>query len=304
MSDFWSFWVIAIVTINLGGCAWLLWWVSQPIDNEPASGESMGHAFDGIEEYNNPMPRWWVGLFVATIIFAVGYLIAYPGYGNWKGLLTVDGKPWTAVGQWQAEVDAANKEFSPIFAKFAAMPVEEVAQNEDARGMGQRLFLTNCALCHGSNAHGGHGFPNLTDNDWLYGGTPDAIKQSITNGRIAGMPAWSTTLGDEGVNQVAHYVASLSRPEVQAKQPELVATGAEKFVANCVMCHGSDAKGNPAFGAPNLTDNIWLYGGNIAAIKETLKFGRQGQMPAQHERLSAEKIHLLTAYVYGLSQNN
>lgn len=302
MSDFWSLWVIAIVTINLAGCGFLLWWVAKPIKNEPPVGESMGHAFDGIEEYNNPMPRWWLWLFWATIVFAVLYLVAYPGYGNWKGMLKVDGKPWTAVNQWQAEVDAADEKFGPVFAKFAAMPIEEVAKDADAQDMGKRLFLTNCAVCHGSSAHGARGFPNLTDNDWLYGGTPQAIRESITNGRVAAMPPWSGVLGDEGVNEVVHYVASLSHPEIQSRKPDLVAAGAAKFQANCTMCHGNDAKGNLAFGAPNLTDTIWLYGGDLATIKETIAFGRQGQMPAQHERLSAEKIHLLTAYVYGLSQ--
>lgn len=298
MSGFWSFWIIAIVTINLGLCVWLLIWVSKPIANEPASGESMGHSFDGIEEYNNPMPRWWVGLFWATIAFAIGYLALYPGYGgHWKGLLG-----WTAVNQYEAEVKAAEERFAPIFQKYAAMPIEQVAADPEARAMGQRLFLTDCAVCHGSNAQGARGFPNLTDNDWLYGGAPETIKETITNGRQAAMPAWGAVLGEEGVNEVAFYVASLSHPELKTEKPALVSAGEAKFQANCTMCHGADAKGNHAFGAPNLTDNIWLYGGSIATIKETLMGGRQGQMPAQHGRLSEAKIHLLTAYVYGLSQ--
>lgn len=297
LSDFWSFWVAAIVTINLGGCAWLLWWVSRPIPGEPPAGESMGHAFDGIEEMNNPMPRWWLFLFVATIIFAVGYLIAYPGFGSWKGVLG-----WTEVNQYEAEMKAAEEKYAPVFAKYASMPVEETAKNPEANAMGQRLFLQNCAVCHGSNAHGARGFPNLADADWLYGGSAATIVETITQGRQAAMPAWAAVLGEEGVNEVTHYVASLSRPEIANDKPELVAAGQTKFQANCVMCHGADGKGNQSFGAPNLTDNIWLYGGDLATIKTTIAEGRQGVMPAQHERLSKEKIHLLAAYVYGLSQ--
>lgn len=298
MTTFWSFWVIAIVTINLVGCAWLIWWTAKPIKDEPASGESMGHAFDGIEEYNNPMPRWWLGLFWGTLVFAVIYLVMYPGYGNWKGLLG-----WTQVGQWEAEVKATEERIAPIFAKYAAMPVEAVAQDAEAREIGKRLFLNNCAVCHGSNAHGARGFPNLTDNDWLYGGTPDAIKETITNGRMAAMPAWGAVLGEDGVNEVAHYVKSLSVAQIKADKPELVAAGEARFQQNCVMCHGPDAKGNFAFGAPNLADETWLYGGDIPTIKETLNGGRQGVMPAQKKLLSPEKIHLLTAYVYGLSHS-
>jgi len=297
MSGFWSFWIIAIVTINLGLCVFLLLWVSKPIAGEPPIGESMGHAFDGIEEYNNPMPRWWIALFWGTIAFAVAYFVLYPGYGSFKGVLN-----WTQVNQYDAEVKATEERIAPIFAKFAAMPVEQVAADPEARAVGQRLFLTNCAVCHGSNAQGARGFPNLTDNDWLYGGSPEAIKETITNGRVAAMPAWGAVLGEEGVNEVAMYVASLSRPELKSEKPELVTAGEAKFQGNCVMCHGADGKGNYAFGAPNLTDGIWLYGGDIATIKETLNGGRQGVMPAQHERLSPERIHLLTAYVYGLSQ--
>ena len=296
LTDFWSFWVMAIVTINLGLCAWLIWWVQKPIEGEPPAGESMGHAFDGIEEYNNPMPRWWVGLFWATIVFAIGYLVLYPGYGNLPGVFG-----WTQVNQWEAEVAAAEAKTAPLYARLSAMSVEELAQNPEGQEVGKRLFLGNCAVCHGSNAHGARGFPNLTDNDWLYGGTPAAIKESITNGRIAAMPPWAAVLGDEGVNEVAHYVKSLSTPAIAEQKPELVAAGSGKFAANCAMCHGADAKGNYVFGAPNLTDGIWLYGGDIATIKETLMYGRQGQMPAQHALLSEGKIHVLTAYVYGLS---
>lgn len=296
MSDFWSFWIIAIVTINLGGCAWLIWWTAKPIEGEPPTGESMGHSFDGIEEYNNPMPRWWLGLFWATIVFAVVYLVLYPGYGKWQGVLG-----WTSQNQWETEVQATETRIKPLFDAFAARSVEELAGDEQALQVGQRLFLTNCAVCHGSNGTGSVGFPNLTDGDWLYGGTPEAIKASITNGRVAAMPAWLGTLGDEGVNEVAHYVANLSHPEIAGERPELVAAGGPKFQTNCVMCHGADAKGNLMFGAPDLTDKVWLYGGSIAKIRETLLHGRNGVMPAQKDRLSPEQIHVLTAYVYGLS---
>lgn len=296
LTDFWSFWVAAIVTINLGLCAWLLWWVQKPIKGEPPMGESMGHSFDGIEEYNNPMPRWWLGLFWGTIAFAIGYLIMYPGYGKWPGVLG-----WTEVNQWEKEVAEAEAKIAPIFQRFSATPIEELALDPEAREIGQRLFLSNCAVCHGSNAHGARGFPNLTDSDWLYGGAPATIKETITNGRQAGMPNWVSVLGEEGVNEVAYYVKSLSKPDLASEKPELVAAGEQRFKTNCVSCHGADAKGNHAFGAPNLTDSTWLYGGDISTIKETIAYGRQGHMPAQHERLSPAKIHLLAAYVYGLS---
>lgn len=297
MSDFWSFWVIAIVTLNLGGCAWLIWWTAKPIKGEPPEGESMGHSFDGIEEYNNPMPRWWLWMFWATLAFAAVYLVLYPGYGKFGGVLG-----WTSHNQWESEVRETDERIKPIFDKFAAMNIEELSANREAAEIGQRLFLTHCAVCHGSSARGAVGFPNLTDNDWLYGGSPDAIKETILNGRVAAMPAWLSVLGEEGVNEVAHYVANLSRPETASERPELVAAGESRFQTNCAMCHGADGKGNTAFGAPNLTDNVWLYGGTLAKIRESVTHGRKGMMPAQKDRLSEAQIHLLAAYVYGLSR--
>lgn len=298
MSDFWSFWVIAIIVINLGGCAWLIWWTAKPMANEPSASETMGHSFDGIEEYNNPMPRWWLFLFWGTLVFAVIYFIAYPGFGKYPGVLG-----WTSHKQWANEVATVEESTRPLFEKFAAVPVEELAGNAEAMEIGKRLFLNNCAVCHGSQAKGARGFPNLTDADWLYGGTPDAIAQSITQGRNAMMPPWGAVLGDEGVNEVAHYIASLSRPQLAGERPALVAAGSEKYAANCAACHGADGTGNMLFGAPNLTDNIWLYGGDIATIKEAIAYGRMGVMPKHESILSTEKIHVLTAYVYGLSKH-
>ncbi|MGB0924330.1 MAG: cytochrome-c oxidase, cbb3-type subunit III, partial [Pseudoalteromonas shioyasakiensis] len=284
-------------------------------------GESCGHEFDGIEELNNPLPKWWTYMFFATFIWSVYYLAAYPGLGNWEGL----GK-WTSSNQGitslaeskeateqalangenvqlDQEFIAADERFGPIFESFAKQDIETLVKDEKALEIGQRLFSQNCAQCHGSDARGGQGFPNLTDNDWLYGGTPDKIKETLLYGRVAAMPPWGDALGEQGIKEMTAHVLSLSGRTVNQKD---AAAGAAKF-AMCAACHGADGKGSVAhnlpFGAPNLTDNIWLYGGSKRAVEETLINGRAGVMPAWKDILGEDKVHLLTAYVYSLSQD-
>jgi cytochrome c oxidase cbb3-type subunit 3 len=317
MTTFWSIWVIVLTLACLALCFGLLVWnMKNYVGVE--EGESCGHEFDGIEEINNPLPKWWTIMFFATFVWAVVYLIAYPGMGNWEGLFkwtssnqgittlaeskqaTIDNQAAGKRVQLDQEIAKADERFGPVFQQFAKQDIIELAKNEEALEIGQRLFAQNCSQCHGSDARGGLGFPNLTDKDWLYGGTPSDIKKSLMDGRVAvGMAAWGAALGEEGVDHVAAYVLSLSGRTVNQKDAE---SGKAKF-AMCAACHGVDGKGNTAMGAPNLTDNIWLYGGSQRAVKESITNGRAGVMPAWKDILGEDKVHILTAYVYSLSQD-
>lgn len=299
MSDFVSnFWSLYIAVISAVSIAWVAWFLKTQTTRKLAAGEKaevIEKAWDGdLQELNNPLPRWWLWLFYLTIVFGVVYLVLYPGLGSFKGVLG-----WSATGQWQDEQTQANAQYGPIFDKYLQQDLKVVAADPQAREMGQRLFLTYCSQCHGSDAAGGKGFPNLTDHDWLYGGAAQTIQASIANGRGGVMPALGATLGEQATKQVANYVLSLSgRPH----DAQLAAAGREKFAANCAACHMPDGKGMQAMGAPNLTDKVWLYGGAEATIVETITKGRNGNMPAQLNKLGEAKVHLLTAYVYGLSQ--
>ncbi len=299
MTSFWN-WYITILSLGtLLALTWLIF-ATRKGQRPDTTDQTMGHTFDGIEEYDNPLPRWWFMLFLGTLIFGALYLVLYPGLGTWKGVLPGYEGGWTQVGQWQREMDRANEQYGPLYAKFAAMPVAEVAKDEQALKMGSRLFASNCSVCHGSDAKGAFGFPNLTDHDWLYGGEADTIKTTIMGGRQAAMPAWKDILGEEGIKNVAGYVRSLSG----LKNPEGldIAAGQKTFATNCAACHGAEGKGTQAMGAPNLTDGTWLYGSSFAQVQQTLRFGRNGMMPAQKDMLGNDKVHLLAAYVYSLSQ--
>ncbi len=290
MTSFWSAYIIVLTAITIVGTYWLLFGNrSRPSDSEAKTG----HVYDGIEEYDNPLPAWWLYMFVITGVFGVGYLVAFPGLGNFQGLLG-----WSQVGQWEREVQRAEARFEPVFAAYRDKSIEQIAADPQAVRMGQRLFANNCSVCHGSDARGSVGFPNLTDADWLYGGSPEAIHATLVNGRQAAMPPWEAALGDQGVTNVAHYVRTLSGAEPASAES---AAGEAQFKMFCVACHGADGKGNQMLGAPNLADNIWLYGGDLETIKHALRKGRNGQMPAFGEQLSEDKIRLLTAYVYSLS---
>ena len=297
MTIFWNLWIIGLTLINLGLICWVLF-ANRKVavsDEEDPENKTTGHIYDGIEEFDNPLPKWWFQLFVATLIFTAIYLVLYPGLGSWKGLLG-----WTSQNQLQREQDQAAEQYGQIFAEFSAMPVEQVAQDPRAIKMGVRLFANNCAVCHGADAGGNYGFPNLTDDDWLYGGSPEAIRQSLVNGRNGNMPAWGPIIGEENVAAAAQYVLALSGNEHNAAQAE---HGKAVFAQNCAACHGADGTGNQLLGAPNLTDDIWLYEGTPQGIRHSIRNGRSNVMPAQDDKLREEKIHLLTAYVYSLSQS-
>ncbi|CUB03996.1 cytochrome-c oxidase, cbb3-type subunit III [Marinomonas fungiae] len=293
LSSFWSGWVIVISLGSILGSFLLLTIVRKGQRFNSETTQTVGHEFDGIEEYDNPLPRWWYWMYVLTVVFALGYLALYPGLGNFKGMLG-----WSQESAYDREVAKAEAEFGPMFAQFSQTPIEELAQNDQAMRIGQRLFANNCAQCHGSAATGGYGFPNLTDNDWLYGGDAAAISQTILNGRMAAMPAWGPMLGEDGVHNVAQYVLSLSGRETDAQAAQ---QGQQVYATNCIACHGAEGKGNHLFGAPNLTDNIWLYGGSEQQVMQTIRNGRNGQMPAWEGILGKDKAHVVAGYVYSLS---
>ena len=293
-SDFWSWWVIVLTVGNILGCWWLIVWTMKKRAGESATGDVTHHTWDeNLQEYNNPLPRWWLWLFYITLVFGVIYLVLYPGLGKFRGVLG-----WTAEQHYEKEMAAAQEKYGPIFANYAEQKIPALAANDEAVETGRRLFLNYCATCHGSDARGITGFPNLADDDWLYGGDPASIKTSILDGRQGMMPGWQSSLGDEGVKQVTEYVMKISGRQVDEG---LAQKGQQKYQQMCVACHGADGKGNQALGAPNLTDDTWLYGGSPGAIRESIARGRQGNMPAHREFLGEDKVHLLAAYVYSLS---
>jgi cytochrome c oxidase cbb3-type subunit 3 len=294
-SSFWNWYIIIPTIAGIIGCFFLVGWLSGGTVKPGEKAKSMGHVWDeNLEEFNNPLPRWWLNLFYITLVFGLVYLVLYPGLGSFPGLLD-----WTSTGQYQREVDIADASYGPLFTKYREMPIIAVAADPEAQKMGERLFVNYCSVCHGSDARGARGFPNLRDNDWLYGGSPEQIEQTVLNGRSGVMPAWQDALGgDQGVADVVQYVLSLSGRNVEQAA---AGRGKEKFQTLCVSCHGADGKGNQALGAPNLTDNIWLYGGSEKIVTETIAKGRNGQMPAHKEFLGEDKVHLLAAYVYSLS---
>ena len=290
-SGFWDIYIGAITILSIIACGVLLW--AQSMQKTSAS-ETSGHIWDeDIKEYNNPMPAWWMWLFWLTIVFAFAYLALYPGLGSYQGTLG-----WTQVGQLAEENADAQKAYGPLYERFAAQDVVALSKNPEALAVGQKLFLNNCAQCHASDGGGSRGFPNLTDKDWLWGGTPEAIKASITEGRTGMMPPLGPVLGEQGVKDAAHYVLSLSG---QAYDSIRKSRGETLFKSTCAACHGADGKGNQALGAPNLTDHIWLHGSGEYAIAEQVAKGRINQMPAHKDILTPAKIHLLTAYVLSLS---
>jgi cytochrome c oxidase cbb3-type subunit 3 len=294
-SSFWSIYVTGIVVISIAACALLLWF-SGKARAMTASDNTTGHVWDGdLREMNNPLPRWWVGLFIITIVFAAVYLYLYPGLGGSPGRAG-----WTSKGQFEAEVAKGDAEVAPIYAKFMAMKVEDVSKDPQAHAIGERLFMNNCSQCHGSDAHGGKGFPNLTDGDWLHGGTPEKIVETLHKGRVGNMPPMAAAVGtSDDVKNVANYVLSLSGSPHDSVRANL---GKEKFLV-CAACHGADGKGMQAVGAANLTDNIWLHGYGENAIIAMVNAGKANVMPTQEGKLSDAQIHVLASYVWGLSNN-
>ena len=305
-SQYWEWHIILLTLGGIIGVLALVIWMSA--GKRPKSDEvkTMGHVWDGdLEELNNPLPMWWLNMFYITLVFGVIYLVLYPGLGSFAGILD-----WSKVKQYEREIEAAETQYAPIYAKYQKEPLTALAENPDAVKIGHSLFMTYCNVCHGSDAGGGPGFPNLRDADWLYGGEPEVIKSSILNGRNGNMPnAVANGLKDDKdqvdpnkVKEVAQYVLSLSGEE---HDEAAAAKGKTIFMGICMACHGMDGKGMPALGAPNLTDNIWLYRDPKKTLEEniveTITHGRQGQMPAHGEFLGEAKVHLLAAYIYSLS---
>jgi cytochrome c oxidase cbb3-type subunit 3 len=294
-SSFWDLFIAVLALSGIVGCAILLWTQSvHQVGANASSDGTTGHVWDeNLAELNTPMPRWWMWLFYITIVFGLVYLTLYPGLGSYAGKLG-----WTSSGQHKAELAAAEKEYGPLFKQYQQMDIKAVAADPQARAIGERMFLTYCAQCHGSDARGNKGIPNLTDQDWLYGGAPEMIETTILKGRNGVMPSMAAAVGgDQDVENVANYVLSLSE---SAHDPIKAVLGKAKF-APCMACHGGDAHGNQALGSPNLTDKTWLHGGSLNTIMETIRKGRNSTMPAFGEFLGEAKVHVLAAYVWSLS---
>ena len=294
-SNYWSIFVAVVSVLGIVYCALLLWFSSQvKVQVHNPDDLTTGHVWDEtLQEMNNPLPRWWLWLFILTMVFAVFYYIAYQGLGSFGGQLG-----WTSQNEYDQEIAQANKALEPIYAAFDAQAAEQLAGDPKAMAVGERLFMNNCSQCHGSDARGSKGFPNLTDKDWLHGGSPDKIKETITKGRVGQMPPMAAAVGTpDDVRNVAHYVLSMSGSPHDSVRAAL---GQTKFGA-CAACHGADGKGNQALGSANLTDKIWLHGWGEEAIVSMVNAGKINQMPAQEGRLTPSQIHVLTAYVWGFS---
>ncbi len=292
LSTGWSWFVILITLLNIVACLWLIAWASIRRDDEPAETETTGHVWDNdLAEYNQPMPFWWLGLFVVTIVFSLMYLVAYPGLGNFDGLFN-----WTQERQHETQINQAEHRFERKFAEYHEMDIPALAQEPDAVDIGRKVYQTWCTGCHGSDARGAKGYPNLADNDWLWGGEPEQILASISNGRAGMMPPWQAVLGDKGVAAVVDFMQDPHAGTAAVEQ------GKALFEQNCTACHGADGTGNTMLGAPNLMDDIWLYGGDEASLTSSIANGRQqGRMPAHRDLIGADKLRLLTAYIYSLS---
>ena len=302
MSDFWSYWIIFFTLLVLFGSCWLLIANRKTeVRGDLAEGEvpKTGHVYDGIEEYDNPLPAWWFWKFIANAVFSLIYLILYPGLGNYQGLLG-----WTSTNQLEERVASANAKLDGQYSAYAQRTIDDLAGDPSALRMARRLFNNNCSICHGVGGTGANGFPNLSDADWLYGSTPEAIKHSIAFGRQSVMPAWGSILGEPGVIDMGEHLLSLSGADHNAEQ---AARGATQYGLFCSSCHTPAGTGMQALGAPNLSDSIWLYQQQDLTLAEnirhSIRIGRNGNMPSHSDKLRPEKIHLLTAYVYSLSQN-
>ncbi len=293
---FWT-WFISLTTIFsiIGIFVFVLNFSKRKAGDDSGKVETMGHVWDeNLAELNNPLPKWWLYSFLFTLFWGVGYLIFYPGLGSYAGILG-----WSQAKQFEDEMQQAEDTYGPIYDQFKNIEVAKLAEDEDALKVGERLYASYCTTCHGSDARGARGFPNLRDNDWLYGGEAETIKTTIMQGRNGAMPAWGEMLSEEDVFNVVSYVEQLSGRTVDEIH---ASSGKEIFAKNCAVCHGAEAKGNHMFGAPNLTDDIWLYGGSQKKITETVMNGRSGKMPAHKEFLGEAKVHILAAYIYSLSK--
>jgi cytochrome c oxidase cbb3-type subunit III len=299
MTTGWSLFVIILTILNIAACFWLLRWTSKPrsAGEKIGGGADTGHVWDkDLREYNNPLPKWWLWLFYITIAFGVLYLALFPGLGNFAGV-----KGWTQSSQYAQERAAVEARAAQLLAPLAALPVAELVNNEQAMSTAHNLFQQNCAQCHGSDGGGAKGFPNLADADWQWGSDADSVVATIAQGRVAAMPAWGQVLGEAGVDEAVAYVQALSGQPTDAT---LAAAGKLRFEQVCAACHGVDGRGNPLLGAPNLTDGVWLYGGDAATLKATLLNGRNGQMPAWSDKLGEQRVKLLAAYATRLASGS
>jgi cytochrome c oxidase cbb3-type subunit 3 len=301
MSPGWSYYVIALVVLNILGCVWLIWWTGKRRPGDPGPTDT-SHVWDGnLTEYNQPMPRWWINLFYITIVFSIGYLVYYPGMGSFKGT-----SGWTSQAEHDADKAVQDARLEKAFAPYAGKPLPELAGDPTALKLGQSIFANNCATCHGSSGQGAIGYPNLADRVWHWGGEPDAILQTVLEGRQAAMPAWGTVLagmgGEQAQDYVIAYVRSLAKPT--AKPDFMAAQGKPLYDGVCAACHGAGGKGNPALGAPDLTDDYWLYGDSNESLYATISTGRKGVMPAHGPLLGETRARLAAAYVWSLSQSS
>ena len=300
VNQFWNWYVILIVLVSIVACGVFLWFQSIHHPGHEQTTDTTGHVWDEtLAEYNNPLPRWWMWLFYVTVLFALTYVVLYPALGRFPGIWN-----WTSTGAHQAEVEKVEAQVKPLFDKYLKMDLKAVAADKEAMEMGGRLFQTYCIQCHGATGQGSRdkGFPNLTDKDWQWGGEPEQIVETISNGRTGMMPPYGgnpdAVGGEAGAKELANYVRSLSGLK---HDTALAAKGEQRYKAVCFACHGMDGKGQQALGAPNLTDKVWLYGSAEAKIVETIVQGRANQMPAWKEFLGEGKVHLLAAYVLNLS---
>jgi len=303
MSSGWSWYVIALVALNIAGCAWLLWWTARRRPGDPKP-EDTSHVWDGdITEYNKPLPRWWINLFYLTIAFSIGYLVWYPGLGNLAGTAG-----WSSAAEHARDKAAYNARLEETFAPYRGQSIDVLARDPAALKLGRSIFGNTCSTCHGSSAQGAIGYPNLADDVWHWGGSPERVLESVMQGREGVMAPWGTVLagmgGDHAVDYVAAYVRTLSTPGQGLQNNYMAAQGRKLFDNICTACHGKDGRGNPELGAPDLTDDYWLYGDSTAAIRETIVNGRHGSMPAHGPLLGETRARLVAAYVWSLSNGN
>jgi cytochrome c oxidase cbb3-type subunit 3 len=298
MPAFWHWFVVAGTILFVIWCMWLIGWSAKQGPQGIADEDLVGHKWDGdLEEWNNPAPKWWLYLYFITVFWGIGFLIAFPGLGNFEGMLG-----WSQTEQYEAEQQAAAERFEPIYARFAEMDFEVLAADPDAQKLGASLYASYCTTCHGSDARGARGYPNLADGEWIWGNSEDQLVTSIGKGRIAVMPQLGPAMGGEdGIRNMARYVRSLSGlveadADAAAMQP--------MFVALCSACHMADGTGNEILGAQNLTDDIWLYGGSEEDVIETLTNGRNGVMPPHGDLLGDNRTKILAAYILSLSAAN
>lgn len=292
MNATWHWFIAAIAIASIIGCLWLLFSNARGTPGESTTG----HVWDDdLREYNNPLPRWWLNMFILTVVFGIGYLVYYPGLGAFAGK-----SGWTQEKQLAERMAVVKAKRQAVYATLGDRDVAALSKDPAVLSLGREVFLNNCAGCHGADARGARGFPNLADKDWIYGGTPEAIVTSITNGRQGQMPTFSATLDPKVTDDLVDTVKHWSDPNFNAQRRE---NAMKTFAVTCAACHGADGKGNPYIGAPNLTDNIWLHGGSREKIRETILFGRKSSMPAHKDILGGDDIRVVSSYVYSLSQN-